>query len=139
VIRPARLDERERLHALQSNLREPNSALLAYAVEGPPLVLVATENGVPVGYLVAFYDDEGGYVAEIAVAPAHRREGRAKRLLTTIFDRLRNEGCSRVRLAVHPENEAARELYQSLGFEEVYREDEYYDDGSEGIVLGREL
>jgi ribosomal-protein-alanine N-acetyltransferase len=127
------------LRELQSHLREPNSALLTYAVEGPPLVLVATESGVPVGYLVAFYDDEGGYVAEITVAPAHRREGRAKRLLTTTFDRLRNEGCSRVRLAVHPENEAARELYQSLGFEEVYRENEYYDDGSEGIVLGREL
>ena len=144
MIRPARPDERERLRELQTHLREPNPALLDYAVEGPPLVLVSTASepdagGTPVGYLVAFHDEEAGYVAEVAVAPTHRREGRARRLLAATFDRLRAEGCSRVRLTVHPENDPARRLYESLGFEEEYREAEYYADGSEGIVLGREL
>jgi len=139
VIRPARPAERERLRELQTQLREPNPGLLCYAIEGPPVVLVSTERDDPVGYLVAFHDDEAGYVAEIAVAPERRREGRARRLLGAAFDRLREEGCSRVRLAVHPENDPARELYESLGFEEEYREAEYYADGSEGIVLSREL
>jgi ribosomal protein S18 acetylase RimI-like enzyme len=156
VIRPARPDEREQLRELQTHLREPNSALLDYAVEGPPLVLVstarrfaprsengeerpATQTGEPVGYLVAFHDDEAGYVAEIAVEPTRRREGRAHRLLAAAFDRLREEGCSRVRLAVHPDNDPAWRLYESLGFQEVERQEDYYADGSEGIVLGREL
>ncbi|PSQ49397.1 N-acetyltransferase [Halobacteriales archaeon SW_6_65_15] len=139
MIRPARSDERDQLRELQTHLREPNPPLLDYAVEGPPLVLVSTENDVPVGYLVAFHDEEAGYVAEITVAPERRREGRARRLLGAAFDRLRSEGCSRVRLAVHPGNDPARRLYESLGFEEESREEEYYADGSEGIVLGRGL
>jgi ribosomal-protein-alanine N-acetyltransferase len=139
VIRRARDDDREGLRELQTHLREPNPPLLNYAIEGPPVVLVSTENDEPVGYLVAFHDDEAGYVAEIVVEPARRREGRARRLLAAAFDRLRDEGCSRVRLAVHPENDPARRLYESLGFEEEYREAEYYADGSEGIVLDREL
>lgn len=147
MIRLARPSDGERLRELQSHLREPNRPLLDYAIDGPPLVLVSTAsegrrtdaNGTPVGYLVTFYSDEAGYVAELAVAPEHRREGRARRLLAAAFDRLRDEGCSEIRLAVHAENEPARRLYESLGFEEVGREEEYYADGSEGIVLGRDL
>lgn len=145
MIRLARPADRDRLRDLQTNLREPNPALLAYAIEGPPLVFVSVtpdadqQAGRPVGYLVAFYDEDTGYVAEIAVAPAHRREGRARDLLGAAFDRLRDEGCSEVRLAVHPEDDPARRLYASLDFEEVGREDEYYDDGSEAIVMNRKL
>lgn len=139
MIRPARPADRERLRDLQTNLREPNPPLLDYAVEGPPVVLVSTASNIPVGYLVAFHDGETGYVAEIAVGPTHRREGRARRLLSTAFDRLRSEGCSEIRLTVHPESEAARRLYDSLGFEEVGREEDFYEDGSDAITMGREL
>jgi ribosomal-protein-alanine N-acetyltransferase len=146
VIRLARPGDRERLRELQSHLREPNPPLLDYAIDGPPLVLVSSAaasrtggNGTPVGYLVVFYSDEAAYVAELAVAPEHRREGRARRLLVAAFDHLREEGCSRIRLAVHPDNEPARRLYESLGFEEVGREEEYYADGSEALVMGRDL
>ena len=155
MIRTARPDDRERLRDLQLHLREPNPPLLDYAVEGSPLVLVSTAgretprtgsgeerpapDDHPVGYLVAFRNEEAGYVAELVVAPDHRREGRAKRLLAGAFDRLRDEERSRVRLAVHPEDEAARRLYESMGFEEVGREENFYADGSEARVLNRDL
>lgn len=139
MIRAARPDDRERLRDLQSHLREPNRPLLDYAVEGAPLVLVSAESDRPVGYLVAFHDGEAGYVAELVVSPDYRREGRAKRLLAAAFDRLRDEGCSRVRLAVHPDDETARRLYDSMGFEEVGREEDFYADGSEARVLNRDL
>jgi ribosomal-protein-alanine N-acetyltransferase len=141
MIRLARSADRATLRELQTNLREPNPALLAYAIEGPPLVLVSitASNDTPVGYLVAFYDEESGYVAEIAVAPTHRREGRARDLLGATFDHLHDEECSEIRLAVHPKDAPARRLYESVGFEEIDREEEYYDDGSEAIVMGREL
>ncbi|WP_135828151.1 GNAT family N-acetyltransferase [Halorussus halobius] len=139
MIRAAEAGDRERLRAIQTNLREPNPALLAYAVDGPPLVLVSTAEGTPVGYLAAFHDDETGYVAEIVVEPAHRRAGRAKRLLAAACDRLRAAGCSEIRLTVHPDNDAARRLYESLGFAEVGRVADYYEDGSEGITMSREL
>lgn len=158
MIRTAQPDDRDRLRDLQSHLREPNPPLLEYAVEGPPLVLVstarretprtgsgeerpATDDATDdlAGYLVAFRNEEAGYVAELVVAPDYRREGRARRLLAVAFDRLRDEGCSRVRLAVHPEDEPAQRLYDSMGFEEVGREENFYADGSESRVLNRDL
>lgn len=140
MIRPARPGDRERLRDVQAHLREPNPALLAYAVEGPPLVLVSvTPSDDPVGYLVAFHDEETGYVAELAVASAYRREGRASALLRTAFDRLRDAGCSAVRLTVHPDDAPARRLYESLGFAEIGREDDYYTDGSPAVTMGRDL
>jgi ribosomal-protein-alanine N-acetyltransferase len=140
VIRPARPADSERLREIQCHLREPNPPLLDYAVDGPPIVLVsATPDDRPAGYLVAFHDGEAGYVAEIVVAPEHRREGRARRLLLGAFDALRTEGCAEIRLAVHPENDPARRLYESLGFEAVGREEEYYEDGSAAITMGRDL
>ncbi|UPV74871.1 GNAT family N-acetyltransferase [Halorussus limi] len=140
MIRLARPDDRERLREIQTHLGEPNPALLAYAVDGPPVVLVsATPDGDLAGYLVALHDAETSYVAEIVVAPAYRREGRARRLLAAAFDYLRERDCARVRLSVHPANDAARRLYESMGFEESGREGEYYDDGSDAITMSREL
>ncbi|WP_276302066.1 GNAT family N-acetyltransferase [Halorussus lipolyticus] len=140
MIRPAEPADRETLREVQTHLREPNPPLLDYAIEGPPLTLVTTApDDTPVGYLVAFYDDEAGYVAELVVAPDYRREGRARRLLGGAFDRLRDAGCSRIRLAVHPDNDAARTLYESLGFADVGREEDHYDDGREAIVMTRDL
>ncbi|WP_137285009.1 GNAT family N-acetyltransferase [Halorussus salinisoli] len=140
MIRVARPDDRSALRELQTTLREPNPALLTYAIDGPPVVLVTTTtDDVPVGYLVAFHDDEAGYVAEIAVAPERRREGRARRLLSATVDHLRDAGCSGLRLTVHPENDAARSLYESMDFEEVGRESAYYDDGSDAITMCRDL
>lgn len=139
MIRSVRADDRPALRDLQRHLREPNPPLLDYAIDGPPLVLISTAGAIPIGYLVAFYGDESGYVAEIVVAPEHRREGRARRLLAGAFDRLRTEGCSQIRLAVHPENDAARALYESMGFEEVDRQDRFYADGSDAVVMERGL
>ncbi|WP_132059493.1 GNAT family N-acetyltransferase [Halorussus amylolyticus] len=145
MIRDGTPDDRDRLREIQAHLREPNPPLLDYAVEGPPLLLVSTTsddsgtNDGLAGYLTAFHDGETAYVAEIVVAPAYRREGRARRLLAAAFDRLRAEGCSRARLTVHPENDAARRLYESMGFEEVGREEDFYADGSEARVLNRDL
>jgi ribosomal-protein-alanine N-acetyltransferase len=140
VIRLARPDDRERLREIQTHLREPNTALLAFAIDGPPVVLVSTTpDGGVAGYLVALHAEETSYVAELAVAPDYRREGRARRLLAAAFDHLRERGCTRIRLSVHPENDAARRLYESMGFEAVGREQAYYDDGSDAIAMEREL
>ena len=140
MIRPANAADRSALEAIQQSLREPNPPLLAYAVDGPPLLLVSTADREPVGYVLLFYDEgDAGYVAEIAVSPERRREGRASRLLAAAFERLRDEGCSRVTLSVHPDDAGARRLYESLGFRETGRESEYYDDGSDAIVMERDL
>ncbi|WP_327051057.1 GNAT family N-acetyltransferase [Halomicrococcus gelatinilyticus] len=138
-MREATADDLPRLQRLREFLPEPTPQLLEYAVDGPPLVLVSTAAGTPVGYALVLADGDAGYVAELVVEPAHRREGRARRLLTAAFDRLRRRGCSRVTLSVRPDADAARALYASLGFEERDREENYYADGADALVLGRDL
>lgn len=151
MIRDARPDDLPRLRRVREWLPEPTPQLLEYAVDGPPLVLVSTAAGdasgtadasaadVPVGYVLVVPGGEAAYVAELAVEPAHRREGRARRLLATAFDSLRDRGCSRVTLAVRPDAGPARALYDSLGFVERGREADYYADGTDAILLGRDL
>ena len=95
-------------------------------------------DGLPVGYLLATTGPETAHVAELVVAPAYRREGRGRRLLTAALARLQETDAARVELAVAPGNDAARGLYESLGFAEIRREEGYYEDGP-AVLMARPL
>nr|WP_283102306.1 N-acetyltransferase [Haloplanus sp. XH21] len=88
------------------------------------LVTTAPADGPPVGYLLAVPGDGTVYVAELVVAPDHRREGRARALL---------EACAadaeQVTVTVEPDNEAAQSLYRRCGFERVERLPEFFENG----------
>jgi ribosomal-protein-alanine N-acetyltransferase len=74
----------------------------------------------------------GAHLAELVVAPAHRREGRGGELLDTLRSRV--EGS--VTLAVGPENDAALALYRSRGFEPVRRLPDYFERGPALWLVG---
>ncbi len=158
TVRPARPADEGALLAVQSALPRPNPDLLRGALSGVGRVLVSAVDGceaggVPVGYLLALdraaapdtpgdrpataTDDgeTGAYIAELAVAPGHRREGRATALLGALFDDLDGGW---VTLTVHPENEAARRCYEAVGFRELRREVEFFGD-EPALVLGRRV
>ena len=101
----------------------------------PGVTLVSTADGVPVGYVHSF-TGEVAHVAELFVAPAHRREGRGRRLFLAVLARLRREGCRAAELVVAPENTSARALYEELGFEASERLHGYYDSGDEEEEAG---
>jgi ribosomal protein S18 acetylase RimI-like enzyme len=65
------------------------------------------------GRVVGFGGVKGNYVAWLFVHPAHRRKGVARALLLTMIGRLHGP----ITLNVARGNEAARRLYESLGFE----------------------
>jgi len=75
----------------------------------------------------------------IAVRPAHRRKGLARRLLAAIIDHVRNAGAQTLFLEVGVDNPAARRLYEAQGFEAVGKRRAYYQRGQEpaadGIVM----
>jgi [ribosomal protein S18]-alanine N-acetyltransferase len=118
-------------------LAEPTPGLLETALSGSGLVFVSTAEGRPVGYVLTTLGDDA-YVAELAVEPAYRREGRGTRLLRTAVSAACERGCFGVSLTVHEENDAARALYDSLGFELWREEPDYYADGGTALVLGKE-
>jgi len=124
------------VRGLQSLLPHPVTALFADGLP-PGITLVAVPDGArvepgaagdgtPVGYVHAYTT---GYVAEVAVAPAHRGRGHGRALLWTCLGELRARGLDRAELEVAADNDRARSLYESLGFEVVARRENRYESG----------
>lgn len=73
-------------------------------------------------HLAAFdrTQDWGSYfLSALAVDPAYRRAGHARRLLDWVYVRARTGGFSRLSLHVWADNPAARRLYETQGFAEL--------------------
>ncbi|WP_435092695.1 GNAT family N-acetyltransferase [Halorubrum sp. N11] len=133
-VRAARPADAAQIRELQDHLRQPNPDLLEYGLAvGSALVSVA--DGRPVGYLlpVDAPNRPGVHIAELAVAPDYRRDGRARGLLSSVL----GDATGPVTLQAHPDNDAALSLYEGLGFEVVDRRADAYADG-DALVLRRE-
>ncbi len=137
MIRPADQRDGPALRALQSLLPEPAPETLDRALAGYGLLLVSTDQDVPVGYALTLPGDEQAYLAELVVAPDARREGRASALLAATMARL-PDSVTTLSLAVSPENDAARSLYENAGFRVVDVDPEYYESGP-ALILARQV
>ena len=75
----------------------------------------------------------------IAVRPAYRRKGAARRLLAAIIDHVRDGGARTLFLEVGVDNPVARRLYEAQGFCAVGERRAYYQRGqgpaADGIVM----
>ena len=100
---------RQRFDLLESD----SCWLLLAEVEGQPAGLAAAARLPKADARAGFL-----FVDELNVLPAYRRQGVARALLRHVIALADELGLAGVRLLVRPENEAARRLYRSLGFEE---------------------
>ena len=80
-------------------------------------------------------DDGSAYFSSIAVDPDFRRRGIARAAIRFLLGEAK--GCARVDLVTHPDNAAAIELYQSLGFAVESRKENYFGDGEPRVVMSR--
>ncbi len=89
---------------------------------------------------------QGGYmllgqevhIMTLAVQPEWRRRGLGRWLLLSMLEEARAQAAPALTLAVlevRPSNRAARELYRSLGFQEVGYRRRYYPDREDALVL----
>jgi ribosomal-protein-alanine N-acetyltransferase len=93
--------------------------------------------GAIAGY-ICFWILEGELIINnVAIAPAHRRRGLARRLLTHAFDAGRAAGCRMAYLEVRPSNRAALALYAAFGFTVISRRRGYYSDNQEDALVMR--
>lgn len=134
AIRLGRPSDAPALRGLQRALREPSPELLTHGLRvGGVAVSVPDDQSAadsrPVGYVLHVGGDDR-HIAELVVAPAFRREGRAKRLLRHVC----RVADGRVTLLVHPDNEPARTLYASLGFDVIDRRTDFYAD-ADALVM----
>ena len=103
------------------------------------LVLVDGSDGI-VGYAGILVIGAEADVQTIAVAPEARGAGHGRALMNELLGEATARGAEQVFLEVRADNPAARNLYVSLGFEELGVRPKYYQpDNVDAVVMRREM
>ena len=100
---------------------------------------VAHDNGELVGYAGGMVLDREVEILRVAVAPAYRGRGIARKLLAHVSYDAQMLGCETSSLEVEEDNASALALYASLGFEQVGRRRDYYGKGRAALVMRASL
>jgi ribosomal-protein-alanine N-acetyltransferase len=88
--------------------------------------LIASEDGVPVGFAFAFGLGEEFEIIALGVVPERRRAGIGAALLDALCGEVRRRGARGLVLEVAADNTAARSLYAGLGFVRIGVRRNYY-------------
>ena len=126
TLRPTTTDDLQNLAEWEAEpdtsdwLGETGPAWHTNALSGPGQEhLVATEAEVPVGFavLAGLHSGQAIELRRMVIAPAHRRTGRGRALLTAVLTRAyEHHGARGVWLDMKAHNHRARALYESEGF-----------------------
>ncbi|HVE11958.1 MAG TPA: ribosomal protein S18-alanine N-acetyltransferase [Elusimicrobiota bacterium] len=140
VLRPAREEDLDALAAIEKLWpTAPGWSRAQFAEElgRAGSVLLVADDGGAVGYACMWLVAGEAQVLNIAVAPAAARRGVGRALLAALLERAR--GAARATLEVSEPNLAARRLYEGAGFRVVGRRAKYYNDGSDAILMDKDL
>ncbi|WP_368040633.1 GNAT family N-acetyltransferase [Roseicella sp. DB1501] len=91
------------------------------------------------GFVLARAAGGEAEILTLAVRPAARRQGHGARLLAAALAGAAARGAAAMFLEVAAGNAPAQALYAGQGFAEVGRRRRYYADGSDALVLRRDL
>jgi ribosomal protein S18 acetylase RimI-like enzyme len=83
------------------------------------VALIAEEDANPIGYALASIVPQTpirGHLFDLYVSPSARNRGVGRALIAEVSDQLQSEGASHLSLDVELTNDAARRLYERLGF-----------------------
>ncbi|MFH2056499.1 MAG: N-acetyltransferase [bacterium] len=144
-IRPARAADLPQLIRLeQSTFPEDcfNPAQIKYLLtRARGVVLVAEQEKRLVGaaYLLWRQGGRTGRLYSIAVSEAVRGQGVAPQLLKRGEQEVQRHGCTKLSLEVRADNERAIAFYRKHGYREIARLPDYYELGSDGVKMLREL
>ncbi|MBV8199477.1 MAG: ribosomal protein S18-alanine N-acetyltransferase [Acidobacteria bacterium] len=144
LLRPAAPADLPHLVAIEASAFAdpwPEAVMAAELAQPGGVMLVAGGGGgrPPSGYACFRLGGGEAELLRIAVVPAERGQGIARRLLAAGLERLRAAGVARCYLEVRPGNAGALALYHALGFELCGRRRAYYRDGTDALVLRRGL
>jgi len=102
--------------------REQTEKLLPLGVNSPGHYLYTVVGGPrdePVGVIWLAVEPRGGFIYDLQIAEAHRRQGYAEEAMRLVEQVAREKGAARIGLHVFGENAGARKLYQKLGYVET--------------------
>lgn len=140
-IREARqADLAEIVRIERASFGDPWSESTFHAILTRPnaeLLVAEEDDGPPCGYAATWWVEDQGELGNVAVAEEARGRGVGVALLDAAFSKLRDRGVRECFLEVRESNEAARRLYERLGFSVVGRRRSYYRKPTEDALVMR--
>lgn len=103
------------------------------------VVLTARRDRTITGFAIMRYADEVAHLNLLAVDPAYRRRGIARRLVTWLEETALTAGTYLIGLELRAQNQAARDFYCLLGYREVGRVPGYYQGIEAAIRMERDV
>ena len=103
------------------------------------VVLAARSIGDVAGFAIMRYADDSAHLNLLAVDPAHRRRGIARRLVAWLEDTALTAGTFRIALELRASNEGARAFYGALGYREFTQVPGYYQGREAAIRMVRNI
>jgi ribosomal-protein-alanine N-acetyltransferase len=101
--------------------------------------IVAVADGEIVGYAGLAAAGDQADVQTIAVSAGMQRFGVGSAMLKELLAEAARRGATAVFLEVRADNPAAQALYERFGFERIGLRRDYYDDGTDAIMMMRKL
>ena len=83
----------------------------------PDLFVVALEDGLVIGSVLAGYDGYRGWLNRVAVLKSYQRRGVGAALVREIEARLKSLGCAKINLQIRGSNEKVAGFYRAMGYE----------------------
>lgn len=107
------------VHAYDAELR-PGFTEIVSSIKPVAGLFILEENDVPVSTAICVHDGALAGLFEVATAKQCRGRGFGRRMLLSALKWAHSRGASVAWLQVEDDNEPARGLYRSLGFEDIY-------------------
>jgi len=111
------------------------NSLLVELLNPNAVYLTAMKERTLLGYVGMHHIIDEGHITNLAVSPAHRREGIGKLLLKTLISRARNSKTALLTLEARASNTAAIALYGGFGFFPAGLRRGYYNNPVEDALI----
>ena len=145
MIRPARLDDLPALVEIENDVfardRISRRNFRHLLTRAHAVSLVDEDRDGLCGYVTVLFRRGAawGRLYSLAVLPRCRGRRLGQKLLAAAEAACRQQGCTSLRLEVHPANAAAQRLYAKTGYSEFGRYPGFYEDGADALRLEKAL
>ena len=107
------------LHTIRTKGRDSLDAFRRQLAQGLVLPLGLEVDGALAGVVLATHDGRKGWINRLAIDPAYRRRGYARKLVRAAEDALRQRGMHVIAALVESDNAPSFALFREMGYVEI--------------------
>jgi ribosomal-protein-alanine N-acetyltransferase len=113
--------------------------MIDYIFNNSSLYFVLKEGSFIAGFVGIWIEEDKLHVINIAVDPLYRKKGYGSLMLEFAVDLALKKGLKNIYLEARKSNLIAQKLYASCGFVPIEELKTYYQDGEDGIRMGKTI